>query len=227
MTREPRRVSTSLMDWQRMERKPVCRGQRGPHDPEGGGGQRCSHDACRDRTHIRQHRWRGSSSAFYLPFGVAVDGRETCLSRTAANHAIRKIQLSNVSVTTLVGVTDQYGIVLGPLPARLSSPLAVAMRTPGSLFILDELCAFGLLNCWPLHDTVSRSTSVQRATSSSLHPVLTNGINANGSLPAFVVKEVTPKSSKRTDWGNCSPRSRGARLVRDVEGHPKTRNKVG
>ena len=74
-----------------------------------------------------------------------MDGAGNLFVADFGNHAIRKIQLSNASVTTLVGVADQFGVTPGPLPARLSQPRAVAALTSGALFILDENSVLSVL----------------------------------------------------------------------------------
>jgi hypothetical protein len=87
----------------------------------------------------------GATARFNFPYGVAVDGAGNLFVADFGNHAIRKIQLSNASVTTLVGVADQFGVTPGPLPARLSQPRAVAALTSGALFILDENSVLSVL----------------------------------------------------------------------------------
>jgi hypothetical protein len=51
--------------------------------------------------------------------------------------AVRKIDISTGSVTTVVGSPGRVGLALGPLPAQVASPRGLAFVPPGQLFITD------------------------------------------------------------------------------------------
>jgi DNA-binding beta-propeller fold protein YncE len=80
----------------------------------------------------------GAAARFNIPQGVAVDGAGNLFVTDTKNNTVRKVQLSNAVVTTVVGIAGQRGVMLGVLPARLNIPVAVAALPSGDLFILDE-----------------------------------------------------------------------------------------
>lgn len=80
----------------------------------------------------------GTAARFNRPSGLTVDGAGKLIVADTGNNTIRKIALSNGSVSTQVGIAGQGGVVLGLLPARLNQPAAVAVLPSGRLFILDE-----------------------------------------------------------------------------------------
>ena len=78
----------------------------------------------------------GAAARFSALSGMAVDGAGNLY--VADSSTIRKVGLANGSVTTLVGVAGQAGVKLGPLPARLNAPAAVAVSASGALIIVDR-----------------------------------------------------------------------------------------
>ncbi len=80
----------------------------------------------------------GAAARFSGPFGVAADGAGNLFVADLSNSTTRKIQISNATVTTLVGIAGQKAVKLGPVPAVLNTPTAVAALPTGQLFILDE-----------------------------------------------------------------------------------------
>ncbi len=79
----------------------------------------------------------GAAAMFSGPQGLTVDGAGNLYVADAFNFTIRRIALSNASVTTLVGQIGQRGIKLGPLPAQLDSPVAVTMSGKNDIIIVD------------------------------------------------------------------------------------------
>ena len=80
----------------------------------------------------------GAAARFNHPNGVALDGAGNLYVADTNNSTIRKIQLANATVTTMAGVAGRTEVVLGPLPAELGLPQAVAPLPAGGLVILDE-----------------------------------------------------------------------------------------
>ena len=80
----------------------------------------------------------GTAARFRLPEALAADGMGNLYVADTFNSTVRKIQLANASVTTLVGVAGRAGVKPGPLPAGLNFPRGVAALPSGELFILDE-----------------------------------------------------------------------------------------
>lgn len=80
----------------------------------------------------------GAAARFNTPRGVATDGTGNLYVADTNNGTIRKIQIANATVTTLVGVLGQNIVTLDPVPAGLNQPTAVAALPTGQLFILDE-----------------------------------------------------------------------------------------
>ncbi|MFO0578450.1 MAG: hypothetical protein U1A78_30975 [Polyangia bacterium] len=77
----------------------------------------------------------GAAARFSSPYGVAADGAGSLYVADYGNHTIRKIALANAAVTTVAGTAGQVGVKLGPLPARLNSPIGIAVLPTGELFI--------------------------------------------------------------------------------------------
>jgi len=55
-----------------------------------------------------------------------------------SNNAVRRIDASNGTVTTVVGNLSAAGVRLGPLPAQLTQPSALALTPSGSLLVVSE-----------------------------------------------------------------------------------------
>jgi len=54
------------------------------------------------------------------------------------NGLVRKIDLGRGEVSTIVGVVKQTGVRLGPLPAQLGPPTALALTPDAKLLIVSE-----------------------------------------------------------------------------------------
>ena len=80
----------------------------------------------------------GSAARFHSPSAVALDGAGNLYVADTGNSTVRRIQISSGSVATVVGVAGQGEVKLGPPPAGLSQPVAVAVLPGGGLIILDE-----------------------------------------------------------------------------------------
>jgi hypothetical protein len=66
------------------------------------------------------------------------DGKGNLFVADNQNGAIRKVVLSTLAVTTVVGVLSQHTQVLGPLPAGLQLPEALALDAAGAIYISDD-----------------------------------------------------------------------------------------
>ncbi|HMA91422.1 MAG TPA: hypothetical protein VKP30_02000 [Polyangiaceae bacterium] len=73
-----------------------------------------------------------------LPVELAHDGNDCLFVADRNAHAVRKISIATRAVTTVVGEIGKSGIVLGPLPARLTEPSGLAFVPPDRLFIVDS-----------------------------------------------------------------------------------------
>ena len=80
----------------------------------------------------------GGAAHFHYPSDVVTDGLGDVFVSDTFNNAIRQIQLSSDAVTTIVGAPTPTGVRLGPLPAQLSQPLALALTPSGDLLIASE-----------------------------------------------------------------------------------------
>jgi sugar lactone lactonase YvrE len=67
------------------------------------------------------------SSRLCSPAGITVDSRDNLYVADTGNSTIRRINVDNVTAT-VAGVPQQHGVIMGPLPGGLSSPLGVAME---------------------------------------------------------------------------------------------------
>jgi sugar lactone lactonase YvrE len=79
----------------------------------------------------------GTSARFDDPVGIVFDGKGNLFVGDVNNHTIRKIVIATQTVGTVAGTSGRMGIVLGPLPAGLSTPAALAMAPSGDLLIGD------------------------------------------------------------------------------------------
>ncbi len=70
-----------------------------------------------------------------LPYGMGIDSAGNLLVADMTNHAIRRVTPAD-EVTTVVGAFGKFGVLLGALPASLSSRLDVAIRSDGELLIV-------------------------------------------------------------------------------------------
>ena len=79
----------------------------------------------------------GSAAKFNNPAGIAVDSSTgNVYVADSGNSTIRKISPAGV-VTTVVGVAGQRGVMPGSLPARLNTPIGLAI-VGNALYITDE-----------------------------------------------------------------------------------------
>jgi sugar lactone lactonase YvrE len=76
----------------------------------------------------------GASARFYYPRGLTVDAAGTVYVADTLNHTIRRITAAG-AVSTIAGVANQQGIVLGALPGHLSSPLGITLTGRGTLAV--------------------------------------------------------------------------------------------
>jgi DNA-binding beta-propeller fold protein YncE len=81
----------------------------------------------------------GQSARFYNPQGLAYDGAGHLFVADMGNHAIRKVDVATGTVTTVLGVPGQAGVVLAPSPARLNAPTGLAFGARGELYIADQV----------------------------------------------------------------------------------------
>lgn len=69
----------------------------------------------------------GSAARFNGPQHLAVDGTSSLLVTDSGNHMVRKIMLSDNSVSTLIGAKGSMGITLTALPASLYFPKGISL----------------------------------------------------------------------------------------------------
>ena len=81
----------------------------------------------------------GPAARFSGPMGLACDGRGNLYVADTGNHTIRKIVLATGAVTTVLGVSGQAGVVLGPTPAGLNGPVGLAIGPGGAELFVSEL----------------------------------------------------------------------------------------
>ncbi|HLK37999.1 MAG TPA: hypothetical protein VKU41_14660 [Polyangiaceae bacterium] len=79
----------------------------------------------------------GSNARFRFPTGVAADGLGNVFV-SDSNNTIRHVVASTGAVTTVVGNLQGAGVMLGPLPAQLTQPSAIALTATGDLLIVSE-----------------------------------------------------------------------------------------
>jgi hypothetical protein len=79
----------------------------------------------------------GTSARFDNPVGLVFDKHGDLLVGDVNNHTIRKVIIATQAVTTVAGTPGRMGAVPGPLPAGLSSPVALSLGTAGELLIGD------------------------------------------------------------------------------------------
>jgi hypothetical protein len=79
----------------------------------------------------------GDAARFNSLGGVATDGKGNLFVADTGNHAIRKVVIATGAVTTVIGSPENASVVLGPLPAGLSSPRGLVFGPTGALYITD------------------------------------------------------------------------------------------
>lgn len=80
----------------------------------------------------------GGAAHFHFPMGIASDGLGDAFVADNSNSLVRLVNTSTGEVTTIVGTLDASGVRLGPLPAQLARPAAIALTTSGGLLVTSE-----------------------------------------------------------------------------------------
>lgn len=80
----------------------------------------------------------GTVARFFSPSDVALDGSGSLFVADLQNHTIRRVSLSTAVVTTLCGTAGVAGVLLGPLPASLNSPIGLAVSPTGDIYLSDS-----------------------------------------------------------------------------------------
>ena len=80
----------------------------------------------------------GTAARFSLADGLTLDGAGNLFVADTQGHTVRKVVLSSLAVSTVVGNPTQFGVHLGVLPARLTLPQSLAALPTGALVIADE-----------------------------------------------------------------------------------------
>jgi sugar lactone lactonase YvrE len=84
------------------------------------------------------------TSRMCSPAGITVDSNDNLYVSDTGNHTIRRIDVNNIT-TTVAGVPQQKGIVLGPLPGGLDEPIGITMDTDVSVVLTSHNLALRLL----------------------------------------------------------------------------------
>jgi sugar lactone lactonase YvrE len=79
----------------------------------------------------------GTAARFCSASGITVDSKDNLYVADTGNSTIRRIDVNNV-VTTVAGVPQQHGVVLGPLPGGLDSPIGVTMESDASVALTSR-----------------------------------------------------------------------------------------
>jgi len=80
----------------------------------------------------------GAAARFNVPSGMTIDSAGNLFVADTGNGTIRKVVPATGRVTTIVGLSQQLGIKLGSLPARLNQPTSVAALRTGELIVVDS-----------------------------------------------------------------------------------------
>lgn len=81
----------------------------------------------------------GSEARFYDPLGIAIDGNGDLYVADRGSHAVRKIAMADLRVTTHAGLLGVIGSGDGPAQqARFFNPWDVDVDARGIVFVLDE-----------------------------------------------------------------------------------------
>jgi sugar lactone lactonase YvrE len=80
----------------------------------------------------------GAVAYFGQPFGAAANDLGDLFISDTSNNAVRRVDVSNGTVTTILGAPAIYGVRLGTLPAQLTLPSAVALTRTGGLLVASE-----------------------------------------------------------------------------------------
>lgn len=91
----------------------------------------------------------GANARFSYPGGLVAMDTDTLYVADSSNRTIRKVvigtgEVTTGLVTTLAGVSEQRGVKLGPLPAKLNQPTAL-LALPNNLLIVADSAENALL----------------------------------------------------------------------------------
>lgn len=84
------------------------------------------------------------TSRLCAPSGITVDSTDKLYVADTGNNTIRRIDVGNVT-TTIAGVPQQKGVLLGPLPGELDAPTGIAMDTDASVVLTSHNLVLRLL----------------------------------------------------------------------------------
>jgi sugar lactone lactonase YvrE len=79
----------------------------------------------------------GSAARFCSASGITVDSMDNLYVADTGNSTIRRIDVNNV-VSTVAGVAQQHGVVLGPLPGGLDAPIGITMESDASVALTSR-----------------------------------------------------------------------------------------
>ncbi len=80
----------------------------------------------------------GSMAHFAQPYGLTVNQLGDLFVADTNNDAVRHVDTSSHEVTTVIGSPGLPGVKLGPLPAQITLPSAVALTSAGTLLVVSE-----------------------------------------------------------------------------------------
>ena len=78
------------------------------------------------------------AAGFAYPSQLAIDGLGDLFVADSNNNLVRHIDLASATVTTVIGTRMVSGVRLGPLPAQLTLPAALALTADGRLALFSE-----------------------------------------------------------------------------------------
>jgi sugar lactone lactonase YvrE len=79
----------------------------------------------------------GPAAHFRYPTGVAADSAGDVFVGDSSN-TVRRVDASSGAVTTIIGNSSGQGVRLGPLPAQIALPAALALTPTGGLLLVTE-----------------------------------------------------------------------------------------
>lgn len=80
----------------------------------------------------------GAMAFLGQPFAVTANGLGDLFFSDSGNNAVRHLAVSTNAVTTVIGTPPLQGVRLGPLPAQITAPSAIALTPGGSLLVVSE-----------------------------------------------------------------------------------------
>ena len=81
----------------------------------------------------------GTAASFSRPMALLCDGAGHLYVADTGNSTVRVIDLATATVSTVLGIPGQAGVVTGPLPTTLNSPAGLALGPGPTLFISDRV----------------------------------------------------------------------------------------